>query len=223
MRKGELVRSRTVDSRPSGRRAAVEDQVDPAVEVVEDVLGQVGEMPFDRFALGAAIGLPGVRSGRRATSGDGTRSADGLPAAGHDVGDQARSRQDQGQAAWPEPPGELVAPRPASRRTQVRACRPRPAWTISGLNRGPPLGLEDPWPRPPGSVAIGAEAVDGLGREGHEAAASEDLRGLVERRPASGRVAVDRVRNVGSCNGECDLNPDLLPRGGRRPLPLALS
>ena len=38
-RGGSAVRSRTVDSRPTVGRPAVDDQVDPAVEIGEHVLG----------------------------------------------------------------------------------------------------------------------------------------------------------------------------------------
>ena len=82
MRARRVVRSRTVDSRPTRRLSAVEDQVDPAVEVFEDVAGQGGRDPRRTVGAGRgdrAAGVRRSRTGRPRARGSGRRRCPGRP------------------------------------------------------------------------------------------------------------------------------------------------
>ena len=92
MRKGERVRSRTVDSRPRvvGPLSRIRS-IRPS-RSARTCSARVGESRFERLALGAASGWPSRSIKPRATGGRRDSQRDRLPAAGDDVGNQARPR-----------------------------------------------------------------------------------------------------------------------------------
>ena len=172
-------------------RPAVEDQVDPAVQVGQDVLGRVGETRFERLALGAASGS-GVLD-QAAGDARGRHSHATVSLAGrHEVGDQGRSGQDEGQWSGPEPLGQSAAVS-GQDAAQGLACSTPSTWTIRGLNEGRPLASKI---RATAGRVGGdrAQSVDGLGGEGDQAAASQDVRGLVEQAPRAGGDRIDLGR-----------------------------
>jgi len=167
------VRSSTVDSIPTlvGR---CRDQVDLAVEVLEHVPGFGGETPDERLALGAAIGTPAsrIKSRRPSARGSALRPC---PACGHDVRDARRAASTRVSG-----PGQKRRARSAARSGHSRRTHgPSPTVGVDDerVERGAALGREDPRDGL-GVRRVGAESVDGLGREGDEPAAAEDRRGL---------------------------------------------
>ena len=91
------------------RLAAIEDQVDPPVEVLEDVPGERRRDPGGTIGAGGGDRPPGVFDQEPGDRGLRDANADGVPAGGDDVGDHGRAGQDQGERARPERLGELSA------------------------------------------------------------------------------------------------------------------
>ena len=100
-----------------------------------------------------------------------------------------RGRPPRNRRFWATPAsaGPARTPRPApapwhrSGRSAARRAR-SPTWAISGLKAGPALGLIEP--RDGGRIGgIGAEAVDGLGRERDQAALGQAIAPRRPRRP----------------------------------------
>ena len=119
-----------------------------------------------------------------------------------------RASQHQRQRAWPERGGQLAPSRGRGRRGRT----PRPVagtCTISGLKRGRPLASKT---RGNGARVggVGAEAVDGLGRERDEPAGAQ--------KPAASAMASDvaAMMVIGGCHPACRRDPSCCAR--RRPL-----
>ena len=189
MRKGELVRSRTVDSRPRVVGPAVEDQVDPAVQVGQDVLGPGRRDPVRAIRAGG-----GERLARRVRSGRGPPPGPGLAAPTVSRPPVTRSgiRLERGRTSV-SGPGQNRPARRSGALGPVGDALPSPGRSRhvddQGIEGGPALGLEDPGDG--GGVGRDrAQAVDGLGGERDQPAASQDPRGLVEQR--SRRAGRDR-------------------------------
>ena len=125
----------------------------------------VGETWPDRFADGATTGPPKARRMSRATGWAGTRIATvSSPAVARSATAQSLGfGQHQRQRPRPERLGQRGRRSHRNARSAGRRAR-SPTWAISGLKDGPALGLIEPRDR--GRVGgVGAEAIDGLGRE----------------------------------------------------------
>ena len=158
-----------VDSTPDPRRAAIEDRVDPAVEVGQDVLGVGRADPARPIGRGCGDRSADRARSRCARGWDGTRRPTlSRPA-------RARSQIVQPGAAGTtrvSGPGQNAAAsssaassnKPcrgaASTNRDMRDQRVEARAVLGGVDAGDGLG----------AGRIGAEAVDGLGREGHQAA-----------------------------------------------------
>ena len=149
----------------------------------------VGETWPDRLADGATTGPPNARRISRATGCAGTRIATvSSPAVARSATAQSlRLRQHQRQRPRPERLGER-------HRRRIEAGDPRGGDEIADMGdqrieRGPALGLIEPRDRG-GIGGVGAEAVDGLGRERDQPARREAARrrghGGLARRAESG-------------------------------------
>ncbi len=124
-----------------GRRAAVEDQVDPAVQVGQDVLG-AGRREAIR-PIGAGRGdRPAAPRDEPAGHRPGRAShADRRLAGGDDVGNPTRPAQDERQRTRPEP-GRQSSASAGHSATHRRAWPMSATWTISGLTDGRPLAAK---------------------------------------------------------------------------------
>ena len=147
----------------------------------------VGEIPVDRLALGAAMGRPACSIRSRATAGFGTRTPTvSLPAV-----TMSGIRAERGRTRV-SGPGQNAA---ASLRCLGPVGDARAGHVDAAdvddqrVDRGPPLGLEDPGDGL-GVGGVGAQAVDGLGGEGDEAPLASRPR---RPRPGSGRVGIMRI------------------------------
>ena len=134
-----------------------------------DMARQIGRWRHHRPAEGAQDG-PRDRVG-------GNPDRDGIEPGGGEIGDRAIAR------SWAAPASAAPARTPrrarspvASKRAIRRAASRSPTWAISGIEGGPALGLVEPGDRG-GIGGIGAEAIDGLGRERDQAAFGEAARG----------------------------------------------
>ncbi len=156
---------------PDRRRPAVDDQVDAPAQIGEhmlrggrrDVAGAVGRRRHHR----PAEGCEDVARDRMA----GHAHGDGVEPGGGELGHRAIRRP----AAAPASAAPARTPPPAARRAaSKRASAPRRGerrrtCAISGLNDGPALGVIEPRDRL-AVGGVGAEPVDGLGREGDQPA-----------------------------------------------------
>ena len=138
MRKGERVRSRTVDSRPkevgplSRIRSIRPSRSDRTCSA------RVGESRFERLALGAASGWPTRSIRPRATGGSGTLSA----TVSRPPVTTSGIRLDRSRTSVSGPGQNVPARRSAASGQAAVHCRAWaiPAtWTMSGLKEGRPL------------------------------------------------------------------------------------
>ena len=145
-------------------RAAIDDQVDPPGKSLCTCAAVVGETWPDRLADGATTGPPNARriSPRHRVGGNPDR--DGIEARGGEIGHRAAGRLRQHQRQRPRP--ERLAP---AGRLGVETGDPPRGVEVADMGdqrieRRPALGLVEPRNRRR-IGGIGAEAVDGLGRE----------------------------------------------------------
>ena len=117
----------------------------------------------------------------RAAGCAGTRTADGVEAGGHDVGHLGPAGQHEGERARPEARGQGLDARVVGEGARGRGRRRSARWTISGSKDGRALTSKTR-ATAIGVEGVGAEAVDGLGGEGHEAARAQHGRRLADGR-----------------------------------------
>ena len=174
-------------------RSAVDDEVDREPSSARTSAAVVGLTRPKRLADGAATGPP-ASSSRRVRPGDGrARAGRPCPARRSAADGSAAARRSTTRVSGPG--HSAAASRPAASCTSAaqRASSSAAAMcTIRGWSAGRPLAAVDTGDG--GRVrGVGAQAVDGLGREGHEAPGPETGRGT---RPA--RFLADvRLRRVG--------------------------
>ena len=169
---------------------------------------EVGLTRPKRFALGAATPGTPMRSARqraRRARPDGPGSASRWCPGRRP---QPRPRRAgactiSGQRPGPESVHQASAPRRDRRARQVRRRRRPRTCTISGWSLGRPFAAKMP-ATAASLVGIGAEAVDGLGREGDQAAAATAPRGLV-RWIGLPSVANQRHRDRQAERAECNV------------------
>ena len=141
----------------------------------------VGDTWPERLADGATTGLPKAARISRATVWSGTRTAMvSRPAVASSATGQLAAL---GRTSVSGPGQNAAASRVASaskRASACAACRSA-TWAMSGLKAGRPLACVEPRDGPPVG-RVGAEAVDGLGRKGDEAAGGEHARRVGDRR-----------------------------------------
>ena len=153
----------------------------------------VGDTWPERFADGATSGRPTAARMSRATGWLGTRTAMvSRPAvASSATGQSGTPGQHQGQRAGPErrrePLGGGVEARERARGGSVGHVGDQ------RIERRSALGLIEAGDRL-GVGGVGAEPVDGLGREGDEAARGQHARGQRGRRATLGRTVPGRLR-----------------------------
>ena len=174
---------RGLDAHTAG--PAVEHEVHRAAEELRDVGGR-----------GGAHVAEGVRA-RRGHRGAGRRDervgrgvrrdpdADGVEAGGHEVGHLRAAGDDQRERAGPEARGEGAHARVVGRRDPSQVSSAREVHD-ERVERRAGLHLEDAGHRPR-VEGVGAEAVDGLGGEGHEPAPAQDDGRLRDRERVGGR------------------------------------
>jgi hypothetical protein len=129
----------------------------------------------EALALGATTGPPNARNRERHRMGGNAQGELDSPAeARRDTG-QGRALHHDGQ--WSRPEGRRQGAGRGGKRPSVFRGRQSVTWAIRGLKLRAALGGEDL--RHGGIIAgVGAEAIDGLGREGDEAALAQHGRGV---------------------------------------------
>ena len=139
------------------------------------------------------------RAGRRDERvGRGVRrdpDADGVEAGGHEVGHLRAAGEHEGERAGPEARGEGAHARVVGRRDPAEVGRVREVHD-ERVERRAGLHLEDAGHRPR-VEGVGAEAVDGLGGEGHEPAPAQDARPPPRSRRGRRPAGCGRSRRAG--------------------------
>ncbi len=162
-----------------GGGAGVEDGVDAAVEVGEDVRGGGGAGVAEEVGAGRGDGQSGgfeaehVRRGATGTRTP-TSSLPAVTASGMAALRGSSSVSGPGQKA--EARFEMLGSRAAGMLVMVESWAAEAMWTMSGSQAGRCLAAKMRSDRV-GREGVGAEAVDGLGGEGDQAAFAEELGG----------------------------------------------
>ena len=161
-----------------GRRPAVEDQVDPTLQVGQDMLG-AGRREAVR-PIGAGGGQRPAAPGDQ-VAGDPSRRAshaDGRLAGRDDIRNPVGTAKDERQRPGPEPGRQPIGVAGPLRHTfaGLSDIRDMNDQRIDGRAA---LGREDSRDRR-GVGGDGPQAVHRLGREGNQTPAGQDARGLVE-------------------------------------------
>ena len=170
-----------VDSTPTGVGPAVDDQVDAAAQIGQHMLRR-----RRRDMAGTVRGRRHHRLAELRQNGERDRVV------GHPQRDGRRPAVASSATAQSGRLGTTRVSGPGQRACASRAAsaskRPSPAaaamsgtWQMSGLKRGPALGLIEARDRF-AIAGIGAEPIDGLGREGDKAARGEAARRGRDRR-----------------------------------------
>ena len=207
-RGGSLVRSRTVDSRPTavGPLSMIRS-IRPS-RSARTCSARVGESRFDRLALGAAIGWPRPFDEAAGDLPGGTPHADRRLAGRHQVGDDRGPVQDERERTRPEPSGQgfrVVGPFGDAFPGLVDTRHV----DDQRIDRRPSLGREDPRDGR-GIGGDGPQAVDGLGREGDQAPAAAGSRPPRRARTGRGRSGSTTRTRV---DGRCDTDRSARRRG----------
>ncbi len=193
-RGGSVVRSRTVDSMPTGLRPASRIKSTLPSRSFSTCSAIVGDTRFERFALGAAIGRPSASINLYARKQSGIRTPTVSPPAVTISG--IRSVR-----------GSTIVSGPHQKRCGQLRSRERPSahdfpnhldiMTVNNqrIRRGPALRLKDRGHRL-GIRGVGTETINRLGRKRDETAAAEHFGGFLDRGRV-GPVAVDD-QNLGA-------------------------
>ena len=177
------------------RGPGVEDGVDAAVEIVEDVLSGGGTGVAEAVGAGRGEGHAGEGDEARGDGMSGHADADERAAGGDGIRHGCGARQQKGERAGPEGMHEAMCGGGQSRNQIAEHGVLRgDAGDVDadGVPGGTALGLKDA--RDGGGVKrVCAEAVDGFRWEGDESAAAKDFRGADERDGGGGIVERERV------------------------------
>ncbi len=159
-------------------RAGIEDGFDAANEVVEDVVGGRGAGVAEAIGAGRGDGDAGGAEELKCGGMSGDANADEGAAGGYGVRDGGSFGQKHGERAGPEGAGELLDALAELGGNGGYAVEIVEAGDVDDerVPGGPLLGGEDAGHGFCGEC-VGAEAVDGFGGEGDEAAGAEEICG----------------------------------------------
>ena len=173
------VKSRTVDSRPIDvGPLSMTRSISPS-RSASTWSARVGEIRFDRFALGAAMGWSDSLDQAAGHRADRCPQGDGVRPGGDHVGDDGATIEHQRERARPEASGQPLGVLGPILHA-VAGLGNAGNMDDQRIDRGPPLDRKDPR-HGFGSGGDGPQAVDRFGREGDQPATMQHASSKIER------------------------------------------